>query len=60
MLNETERKRERGRKENNAKKNDCPISSSIKKSQKSKVNLFNQIIKHKKLTTMKLYINKYK
>jgi hypothetical protein len=55
-----QRGKERGRKENNTKKKDCPISSSIKKSQKSKVNLFNQIIKHKKLTAMKLYINKYK
>jgi hypothetical protein len=55
-----QREEERRRKEKNVKKKDCPISSSIKKSQKSKVNLFNQIIKHKKLTTMKLYINKYK
>jgi uncharacterized OsmC-like protein len=57
MLNETEKKkgererereRERRRKENNIlKKKRCPISSSIKKSQKIKVNLFNRIIKHK-------------
>jgi hypothetical protein len=51
MLNETGRKREREREREKRriyiKKNDCPLSSSIKKSHKSKVNLFNRIIKHK-------------